>query len=162
MRQPIGFTREYENFGLESSSWRKIFSIVESAKTEISPGNIVIKNQVPSSLEIYGDPIIRKVFSTLLENSVRHGKDLSCVTISASELNNSLIISYEDDGIGIRAAEKEMIFEHGYGKNSGIGLYLAREILAITDLSIRETGEEGKGARFEIQVPAGKYRVSSS
>ena len=36
--------------------------------------------------------------------------------------------------------------------------FLAREILSITGLSIKEVGEEGKGARFEILVPEGKWR----
>jgi len=38
------------------------------------------------------------------------------------------------------------------------GLFLSREILGITGLSIKETGKFGEGARFEIHVPGGKYR----
>jgi hypothetical protein len=34
-----------------------------------------------------------------------------------------------------------------------------REILGITGLSIRETGEPGKGARFEITVPPGYFHI---
>ena len=67
----------------------------------------------------------------------------------------------EDDGIGIPVAEKEYIFEHGFGKHTGIGLFLSREILSITGLSICECGEEGKGARFEITVPVGKFRINA-
>jgi len=37
-------------------------------------------------------------------------------------------------------------------------LIFVREILAITGITIRETGEPGKGARFEITVPKGGYR----
>jgi len=37
-------------------------------------------------------------------------------------------------------------------------LFVIHEILAITGITIRETGEPGKGARFEILVPAGAYR----
>ena len=54
--------------------------------------------------------------------------------------------------------DEEKIFQNGFGKNTGIGLFLSREILAINDLSITETGTEGTGARFEISVPAGKFR----
>ena len=39
-----------------------------------------------------------------------------------------------------------------------MGLFLAREILDITGIGIRETGEPGKGARFEIMVPKGTWR----
>jgi hypothetical protein len=34
---------------------------------------------------------------------------------------------------------------------------LIREILALTGIEIRETGEPGSGARFEIVVPEGLY-----
>jgi len=37
-------------------------------------------------------------------------------------------------------------------------LFMAREILAITELTIRETGEPGKGARYEIHVPKRLFR----
>ena len=53
---------------------------------------------------------------------------------------------------------KKHIFAREVGKNTGLGLFLAREILAITGISITETGEPGFGVRFEIRVPAGKFR----
>jgi len=68
----------------------------------------------------------------------------------------------EDDGTGIPPGEKEKIFERGYGKNTGMGLFLSREILAITGISITGNGEPGKGARFEIRVPPGKFRKGSA
>jgi hypothetical protein len=37
-------------------------------------------------------------------------------------------------------------------------LIFAREILDITGISIKETGEPGKGVRFEMNVPVGAYR----
>jgi hypothetical protein len=40
-----------------------------------------------------------------------------------------------------------------------MGLHLARQILAITDISIVETGVPGKGVRFEIAVPPGRWRL---
>jgi len=52
---------------------------------------------------------------------------------------------------------KERIFRHGFGRHTGFGLFLVQEILAITGISIRETGEEGKGACFEITVPPGGW-----
>ncbi|MCG7844905.1 MAG: ATP-binding protein [Methanomassiliicoccales archaeon] len=67
-------------------------------------------------------------------------------------------IVYEDDGVGVNENEKEKIFQKGYGKDSGMGLYLCVQILNITGLRIRENGEYLKGARFEINVPNGKWR----
>jgi signal transduction histidine kinase len=56
----------------------------------------------------------------------------------------------------------ERIFERGYGKNTGLGLFLSREILAITGITITENGVPGKGARFEITVPKGAYRFTGT
>ena len=55
-------------------------------------------------------------------------------------------------------AEKEKIFDLGYGKNTGFGLAISREILAITGITIRETGTPDEGARFEIAVPKSQVR----
>ncbi len=154
----IGFTREYEDFGIVSSGWQDIFAIVESAKAEIYSGIIILDNQIPPDIEVYADPIIRKVFTTLMDNASRHGKEISQIRFSCCELQDALVITCEDDGIGIREEEKERIFDNGYGSHTGIGLFLAREILSITGLSIKECGKEGIGAKFEICVPAGKFR----
>jgi hypothetical protein len=40
-----------------------------------------------------------------------------------------------------------------------MGLFLTEEILAITGISIEENGMYGKGARFEIRIPAGYWRL---
>jgi PAS domain S-box-containing protein len=157
----IGFTREYEEFGIARSSWQQMYRIIESAKREVDSDNILIENRISPSYEVYADPIIRKVFSTLLENSIRHGKTLSYIRFSAYQVKEDLVISCEDDGMGITLEIKESIFGRGFGNHTGIGLFLAREILSITGLSIRECGIEGEGARFEIVVPNGKWREVS-
>jgi len=41
-------------------------------------------------------------------------------------------------------------------------LFLSQEILSITGITITETGEPGKGARFEITVPKGGYRFTAT
>ena len=51
-----------------------------------------------------------------------------------------------------------MIFDRNFGKHTGLGLFLAREILGITGITIKETGEPDRGVQFEISVPPGAYR----
>jgi PAS domain S-box-containing protein len=156
----IGFTREYEDFGGVSSDFVPVSGIIESATNEVIPGSIQVINEIPPELQVYADPIIRKVFTTLLENAIRHGGITTEIRFLADRCAKDLVLVCEDDGTGIRQEEKEMIFEHGFGSHTGIGLFLAREILSITGLSIRECGTYGKGARFEILVPFGKYHVT--
>lgn len=154
----IGFTREYEYFGTISSGWQHLRQIIDAAMNEVPLGGVIAENQVPADLDIYADPIIRKVFATLIENALRHGESVSHIRFFSIHKDSKLIIVCEDDGVGIPMKEKEIIFDHGYGKHTGIGLFLSQEILSITGLSIRENGEPGNGARFEILIPEGKYR----
>ena len=70
-----------------------------------------------------------------------------------------VLIKNFDENVGISESDKNSIFKKGFGKHTGLGLYLSREILEISCLTIEETGTPGKGARFEITVPKGRYRV---
>ncbi|MFH0966523.1 MAG: PAS domain S-box protein [Methanobacteriota archaeon] len=158
IEETIGFTREYEDFGKNSAGWHRILPIIESAQIEMPFGTPAMDIHIPADLEIYAEPIIRKVFTTLIDNAVRHGGDITTISFSCLERENRLVITCEDDGSGITPEEKEHLFDQGFEKNTGIGLFLAREILTITDISIREVGIPGKGTKFEICVPAGKYR----
>ena len=103
--------------------------------------------------------MLEKVIYNLVENSVRHGQNLTSIRLTSHEEAGDLIIWYEDDGGGIVKEEKEKAFEKGFGKNTGLGLFLIREILSITGITITETGEPGVGVRFEIRVPAGRFRT---
>jgi signal transduction histidine kinase len=117
-----------------------------------------MKVDIPD-LDLYADPMLEKVFENLLDNSIRHGGDIHSIRISAENRGNFLQVIWEDDGTGVADDEKTVIFERGYGKNTGLGLYLISNILAITGLTIAETGEYGKGARFEISCYLGSYRL---
>lgn len=87
---------------------------------------------------------------------------MTTIRVAAHREGSGLVLEVEDDGGGISEQDREYLFDRGYGKNTGLGLFLVKEILAITGMTIRETGIPGKGARFEIMVPAGKYRVTKA
>ena len=157
----LSFTREYEEFGKVASGWQQVKSLITSAGQEIQFGEIGLVSDIPEDLEVFADPIIRKVFSTLMENAVRHGEKITFIRFYIELRDSALYIICEDDGIGIPEDEKEKIFKHEYGKHTGIGLFLSREILSLTGLTIRECGVYGKGAKFEITVPKGRFRASS-
>jgi PAS domain S-box-containing protein len=154
IRSQIEFTRIYEDLGTREPQW-------------LEPGPIIAHLDVPGTLSlrsdlkgyaIHTDPMLEKVFFNLLDNTVRHGEHVTEVRVSASQKDGSLAIVWEDNGTGIPAEEKERIFGRGYGKNTGLGLFLSREILAITGITITEDGKPGSGARFTITVPGGAWR----
>jgi signal transduction histidine kinase len=112
---------------------------------------------------VLADPLYEKVFGNLIDNSRRHGERVRHISFSSAlQDHDSLILMYEDDGFGVPESDKERIFEKGFGKETGLGLFLSREILTITGLTIKETEVYGKGARFEILVPLGRFRFKSS
>ena len=156
------FTKVYEAVGMQTPLWQDVYFLVEHAAAEIPPDLIRLVNDILPGVEVSADPLIEKVFSNLVDNAIRYGETITMIRFRGREENGMYLIVCEDDGIGIPAADKEKIFLHGFGRNTGLGLFLAREILAITGITIRETGEQGKGARFEMVVPPGRYRVRKS
>ncbi len=54
-----------------------------------------------------------------------------------------LTIVWEDNGVGIPVEEKEKIFERGFGKNTGLGMFLVREVLLLT--GYYHQGDRGTG-----------------
>jgi len=154
----IGFTREYEKIGVHAPVWQDLQTLVNNAEKGIIPGQVTTKNDLPANTEVYADPLIIKVFFNLIDNAIRHGGQITKIRFAFEARDNGGIIVCEDDGNGVVVEEKERIFDWEFGKNTGYGLPISREILNITGITITETGEPGKGARFEIVVPPGKIR----
>jgi PAS domain S-box-containing protein len=151
----VEFTRTYQELGLHAPGWHRISKIVASGMLE----NIEIICSC-DTLEIFADPMIEKVFFNLFDNAVRHGERVTEITVRCEQNPDGIVIFVEDNGVGVPDDVKEKIFERGYGKHTGFGLFLAREILAITGMTIRETGTPGNGVRFEIAVPLEAYRFA--
>lgn len=157
IQRQIEFTKNYEDIGVRIPQWQDVALHVKALRTLLPPGEIEVEVRV-GGLKIFADPLLEKVFENLLDNSRRHGIRVRHVTVSSMQYDtDNLAIVYEDDGIGVHEEDKERIFEKGFGKHTGLGLFLSREILGITGLSIRESGVYGEGARFEIIVPKGKF-----
>jgi len=161
MRTQIEFTGMYQELGTTEPQWVDIRSILSSATKSQNAGDMSIGIDVPD-IEVLADPMLETVFYNLIDNSVRHGGRVRSIRVSSAYTADGLRIVYEDDGTGVRAEDKDRIFERGFGKNTGLGLFLSREILALTGASIRETGKAGGGARFEIAVPSSHWRHARS
>ena len=157
IRRQIEFTGDYRNMGLMKADWQNVNdSLIKSRENvDLKGVNLEIFTK---GLEIFADPWLKKVFFNLIDNTLRYAEHVTKITVSYRESEDGLNLIFEDNGIGIPLEEKDRIFERGYGKNIGYGLFMAREILAITKLTIRETGEPGNGARYEIRVPKRFYR----
>jgi len=157
IERQIAFTREYEELGVKTPAWQRLSVIVRSAASQMGADTITV--DIPDErLELYADPLLIKVFYNLFDNARHYGGAVTHIGVSHHTNGTGHIITVEDNGVGISPEDKPHLFERGFGKNTGLGLFLSREILSITSITIDETGIPGKGACFEITVPEGVIR----
>jgi PAS domain S-box-containing protein len=158
IRNHMAFVSSLQATGITTPTWQSVMKSFWSAVTLLPAKKIDIRADM-DNFELYADPLLSRVFYNLLVNSLQHGNhQMTKIRLHARHEGDSLILIFEDNGKGIPGDEKEKIFEFGYGKRTGFGLFLARELLGYTGMTITETGAPGMGARFEIVVPKGKFR----
>jgi PAS domain S-box-containing protein len=158
IEEQILFTRDYQKVGINAPAWQTVSeSLLRPVRSFLMQN---VKVEIDSTdLEIFADPLFEKVFYNLIDNSLRYGgEQMDTIRFTCKETKKGLVCSYEDNGVGIPPSDKPHIFTRGFGRHTGLGMFLSREILAITGLTIIENGEFGNGARFEITVPPGAYR----
>jgi signal transduction histidine kinase len=153
----LSFTKDYQEVGVQEPRWQDLDSLFRRAAGQVLQEDLLLECEC-QGVEIMADPMLEKVMINLLDNSLRHGGGVTRVSFHCEESNGRLQIVYEDDGQGIALGEKERIFELGHGRNTGFGLFLVRQVLDLTDISIHERGLPGTGARFEMLVPAESWR----
>jgi sensor domain CHASE-containing protein/nitrogen-specific signal transduction histidine kinase len=154
----INFTRDYEKMGISNPEWQDVESLIQVAIDNIQTEKLEIDVSV-GNLRIFADPLLERVFYNLIDNTIRHGRNATRISVTSHKRDDRMILVFEDNGCGVPDRLKNRLFEKGVGENTGLGLFLSREILNITGISIYETGIPGKGARFEIDIPFGCYRI---
>ena len=108
---------------------------------------------------VYGDKNrLRQVFINIIDNSVKYGKKGGHTHISTKVANNTITISFKDDGVGIAPEDLPRVKEKFYKANntvrgSGIGLAVADEIINIHGGSLDITSEQGVGTEVQIVLP---------
>ena len=155
----IAFMSDYQDIDVHTPRWQCPRDLLKKVIPAIPLDAVQLSCDL-DPFEIYADPLLEKVFLNLVDNAVRHGGGITRIAFSARKEENGLAILCSDDGKGIPAEEKERIFNLGYGKHTGFGLYLAREILSITGIMLDEIGEAGRGALFRLRIPWDSYRAA--
>jgi PAS domain S-box-containing protein len=154
----VKFTRDYKDLGINPPRWIALKDCLNQVTEWIEPNTVRLTLDV-GEWEIYADPQVTRVFKNIFENAGIHGKHVTEIFVKCTKNDRGLDVIIGDNGVGIPEELKSEIFEPGMMRNRGLGLFLAKEILSITGLTIEETGTPGKGARFEIHVPLECFRV---
>lgn len=161
IRLQTEFMRDYQNVGKNLPQWQSLSEMLHRGFEQMDTGEIGFLFE-GEEVEIFADPMLEKVFMNLIGNTVQHSQNATSVVTSLDEMGEHLLIIYTDDGVGIPVEEKELIFDSDFGKGTGLGLFLSRTILKMTDMEIWEEGEPSKGVRFVIRVPSEGYRFVSN
>ncbi len=157
----LSFSKTYEMVGVEKLSFQSVEKCLDEAAKILDHNNVKIINEC-KGLEVYADSLLRQIFYNLMDNSLKHGETVTQIKIGCNVVDESLKLIYEDNGIGIPENEKEKVFQKGYGKNTGLGLYIIEKICEAYEWTIKEEGTPRKGVRFTITIPKGKFEVKTS
>lgn len=106
---------------------------------------------------------IRAVFQNLIENAIKYSKPGGWIKIIMKKENDkNVLISVEDNGIGIPKHEQQNIFKKFFRaqnaskkepNGTGLGLFIIRSIIERHKGTITFESEENKGTRFDIRIP---------
>jgi PAS domain S-box-containing protein len=157
IQRQITFTRDYQGVGVHAPVWQNIREVISRATQNFIRPGLTIEIEIEDT-EVFADPLLEKVFYNLADNALRYGQRVTVIHFYFRVSDQGFELICEDDGVGIPEQEKMRIFEQGVGKNTGMGLFLTREILFITGIIITEDGTPGKGARFGMLIPNGMWR----
>lgn len=135
--------------------------VVEESHAILSRHRIAITVEPPDSPAWFDPVLLGRVFRHLLENSARYAPPGSLISLRSRRQDDRLEFSVEDNGPGIDSVDLPLIFEKFYrgkkgsalGKGTGMGLPIARAILAAHGGQIEVSSQPGKGATFRFWIP---------
>jgi signal transduction histidine kinase len=159
IQSSLQFAKQYNDMGMNPPRWQNVLNVMLFAVSHLELGNLTREFRL-EGLEIYADSLLERVFLTMVENAILHAKGATVIRAGYTITGDNAVIFMEDNGPGIPEDRKETIFMKGIGAGGSASLFLSREILSITGITIRENGVPGNGARFEIIVPKGSYRFA--
>jgi two-component system sensor histidine kinase HydH len=133
-------------------------AVLTEAAGEVASGRIVIDvAQAPKSWSL--DPVLMKqVLINLLQNAIQASPTEERAETRTFEERRTLVFEIRDHGDGIPAADRERIFEPFYTSRlhgTGLGLAVARRIVALHGGDIATTNHPEGGAIFRVRIPRG-------
>ena len=159
IRRQFTYAKDYQNIAVEPPRWQNIRNTVTLVSEMLNLGEVKAVVETGDAAVLADSLFIRAVFH-LFDNTLRHAETATTIRVTITATADGALLVIEDNGRGVQPNDKEKIFERGFGKGTGWGLFVVREVLAVTGMTIRETGTPGTGARFEILVPNDRVLMS--
>ena len=113
------------------------------------------------TLPVAGEPVsLGEMVGNLIDNALRHTPEGGRITAATHREGNEVVVSVEDSGPGVPAADRVRVFERFWrgpevqGEGSGLGLSIVQEIARVHGGEAGcEAPSGGQGARFVIRLP---------
>ncbi len=134
---------------------------LENSKTEadVKGVNLSTSLSLPSISVLADHDRIGHVFSNLIGNALRYTPNGGSITLDAAVVDSLVRFAVMDTGSGIPKEYQERIFEKFYQvpesgpKGTGLGLYIAKEIVRAHGGEIGVESDPGKGSTFWFTLP---------
>ncbi|MGZ4317909.1 MAG: GAF domain-containing protein [Gaiellaceae bacterium] len=142
-----------------------VTEVVRSAEHTLATGGHRFELELPPErLQVDADrEKLRQIVTDLVENAVKYSPGGGTVTVSARRRDDVVEVQVDDEGIGVPESEQELIFRKFYRAASesrdlssggtGLGLFIARELLAAMRGRIWVRPREGRGSSFVFTLP---------
>lgn len=137
-----------------------VLNAVNSKKREFIYGRIFPKVNIDENYYIHTDKKWGKyMLEQIISNAIKYSdKENSSVTFNAREEKNSMVLSIEDKGIGIKKEDVSRVFEPFFtgsngrrnNKSSGVGLYMTKLVCDELGHKINLNSQVGQGTIVEI------------
>jgi len=157
IQRQIVFSREYEKLGAGAPRWQPLNKTIRQAFLELQSDTLAL-DLPKDDIDIFADPIFDKVFFHLFTYANKYSTGATRIMVTCNKTESGLIIFVSDNGAGISQADKKLLFDRKPGNEKVPGPFLAERILEVTGITIRETGGESDGLRFEIVAPPEEFR----
>jgi PAS domain S-box-containing protein len=131
--------------------------------THFDSGRLGRQKVIAPNYEVNADPDrLREVMANLIDNAIKYSKENTTIDISLKPDKKMIVFSVTDMGIGITATEQKHLFQKFYRVNNsftrdvggtGLGLYIARNLIEQFGGKIWVESQEGKGSTFSFTLP---------
>jgi PAS domain S-box-containing protein len=146
-------------------------SVVEAAKLR-APPEIEIHLDAPPPQEVDCDPDrLRQILGNILDNAIKYSPDGGDVHVELRPEEDTVRFIVQDEGMGFEPSAAEAIFDRfhrldphqtrGIG-GTGLGLYIARELVRRMGGTIWAESERGRGSAFSFELPRVREQVPVS
>ncbi|MGI8387208.1 sensor histidine kinase [Robertmurraya sp. P23] len=136
--------------------------LVRNYQWVINEKGIMLGYSLPDT-EMIGDPsLLNTVWNNLLTNAIKYNKADGSIEISIEEREKSILITFEDTGIGLNHKEVERIFDRFYRADiartrsvdgTGLGLSIVATIVKLHGGYIHVNSKENEGTTFVVELP---------